>query len=184
MHKDSDCMKSGAYYKDPGTKELLTGREERAIQCCISDEGKFIWPQVKFSNGSSGKILYSLWTTEEKEIYKQYRSGGTAIKQQVVVKPAEQQQVVVKPAEQQVVVKPAEQQVRITVHQYEGAAHSQESVPSGNTLKYISKCNEHLGVWIFENQLYDLLTIKGTNAYVPVPRALIPSAARERLQII
>ena len=165
MQKDSDCMKSGAYYKDPGTKELLTGREERAIQCCISDEGKFIWPQVKFSNGSSGKILYSLWTAEEKEIYKQYRSGGTAKKQQVVVKPAEQQ-------------------VRITVHQYEGAAHSQESVPSGNTLEYISKCNEHLGVWIFENQLYDLLTIKGTNAYVPVPRALIPSADRERLQIV
>lgn len=174
MQKDSDCMKSGAYYKDPGTKELLTGREERAIQCCISDEGKFIWPQVKFSNGSSGKILYSLWTTEEKEIYKQYRSGG----------PAKKQQVVVKPAEQQVVVKPAEQQVRITVHQYEGAAHSQESVPSGNTLEYISKCNEHLGVWIFENQLYDLLTIKGTNAYVPVSRALIPSADRERLQIV
>ena len=165
MQKDSDCIKSGAYYKDPGTKELLTGREERAIQCCISDEGKFIWPQVKFSNGSSGKILYSLWTTEEKEIYKQYRSGGTAKKQQVVAKPAEQQ-------------------VRITVHQYEGAAHSQESVPSGNTLEYISKCNEHLGVWIFENQLYDLLTIKGTNAYVPVPRALIPSAARERLHIV
>lgn len=165
MQKDSDCIKSGAYYKDPGTKELLTGREERAIQCCISDEGKFIWPQVKFSNGSSGKILYSLWTTEEKEIYKQYRSGGTAKKQQVVVKPAEQQ-------------------VRITVHQYEGAAHSQESVPSGNTLEYISKCNEHLGVWIFENQLYDLLTIKGTNAYVPVPRTLIPPADRERLQIV
>lgn len=165
MQKDSDCIKSGAYYKDPGTKELLTGREERAIQCCISDEGKFIWPQVKFSNGSYGKILYSLWTTEEKEIYKQYRSGGTAKKQQVVAKPAEQQ-------------------VRITVHQYEGAAHSQESVPSGNTLEYISKCNEHLGVWIFENQLYDLLTIKGINAYVPVPRALIPSADRERLHIV
>ena len=168
MQKDSDCIKSGAYYKDPGTKELLTGREERAVQCRISDEGKFIWPQVKFSNGSAGKILYSLWTPEEKEIYKQYRSGGTARKQQ--------------PAAQSAIE--AEQSVKVVVHQYEGAAHSQESVPSGNTLEYISKCNKHLGVWIFENQLYDLLTIKGTNAYVPVPRALISLAARERLHIV
>lgn len=167
MQKDLDCIKSGAYYKDPGTKELLTGHEERAIKCCISEAGKFIWPQVKFSNGSTGKILYSLWTSEEKEIYKQYRSGGAA-------KSA--------PPEQQITQEVHEKPV---VHQYE-AAHSQvdESIASGNTLEYISKCNEHLGVWIFENKIYDLLTVKGTSAYVPVPRALIPPSARERLNII
>lgn len=168
MQKDSDCIKSGAYYKDPGTKELLTGHEERAVQCCISEAGKFIWPQVKFSNGSAGKILYSLWTPEEKEIYKQYRSGGAVKKQQAAVKPIEMN----------------EQPVKVTVHQYEGAARSQVSVPSGNTLEYISKCNEHLGVWIFENQVYDLLAVKGTSSYMPVPRTLISAADMQRLKII
>lgn len=172
MQKDTDCIKSGAYYKDPGTKELLTGHEERAVQCCISEAGKFIWPQVKFSNGSTGKILYSLWTSEEKEIYKQYRSGGAskvaAAKQQVHTELAVKQLIQEKPF----------------VHQY-GAAHYQvdESIASGNTLEYINKCNEHLGTWIFENKIYDLLTIKGTNAYIPIPRALIPLSARERLHI-
>lgn len=166
MQKDSDCIKSGAYYKDPGTKELLTGHEERAIKCCISEAGKFIWPQVKFSNGSTGKILYSLWTSEEKEIYKQYRSGGVA--KPVLAKQQTTQEVQEKPS----------------VHQYE-AAHSQvdESIASGNTLEYISKCNEHLGVWIFENKIYDLLTVKGADGYRPVPRVLIPQSDKLRLNI-
>lgn len=168
MQKDSDCMKSGVYYKDPGTKELLTGSEERATQCCISDAGKFIWPQVKFSDGSVGKILYSLWTSEEKEIYKQYRSGGTAKKQQASVKPDEVHV----------------QLAKATVHQYEDVTHSQVSVPSGSILEYISKCTEHLGVWIFENRAYDLLAVKGTNSYMPVPRVLIPAADMQRLKIV
>lgn len=42
MKDDPETMRSGAYFKDPGNKQDLTGKEPREVICCLSDTGKFI----------------------------------------------------------------------------------------------------------------------------------------------
>lgn len=170
MTFDPEVANSGGFFKDPKTKVDLTGQEKRVIQCSIDNTGKFVWPQVQFSDGSVGKIVYKLWTNEEKAIYKQYRANG-----KVRIKPE----------------KPAIKQVKVTEQTDEGThSHveaykepSGESVPAGSTLSYIKKCDEHLGVWIFEGVLYDLLSVKGSHSYMPIPRSLIPKEERVRFRI-
>lgn len=67
---------TGGYFKDPSTGKDLTGKEERTVCAGITEEGKFIHPKVKFADGSDGKLVYSKWTEEEKNVYKQYRAKG------------------------------------------------------------------------------------------------------------
>ena len=167
---DPEVANSSGFFKDPKTKADLTGQEKRVIQCSIDDTGKFIWPQVQFSDGSVGKIVYKLWTNEEKAIYKQYRANG-----KVRIKPE----------------KPIDKHIEVTEQTDEGThphvevykEPSGESTPASSTLDYIKKCNEHLGIWIFEGVLYDLLSVKGSRNYTPIPRSLIPKEERERLRI-
>lgn len=167
-NEDSSVMRSGAYFKDPGNMQPLTGKEPRVIECRITEDGKFVWPQVRFSNGTVGKIVYSLYTVEEKAIYKQYRSQG--IKRE-------------KPVIKQAVVKETIDNNEIdTVQQYHEPNY-EDSVASATTLAYIKNCDRHIGVLIFDGNIYDNITATGSKQYMPVPRSLIPKEDRERLNI-
>lgn len=162
---DPAVANSNGYFKDPGTRQDLTGNEPRVIKCSIDDTGKLIWPQVQFSDGSVGKIVYKLWTAEEKAIYKQYRENG---KQRI------------KPAVSKPVVENSVQQPEAPVKEinYEG------SVPSGKMLAYIRNCDKVIGVWNWDGMLWDLLTVEGSRSYMPVARCLIPKEDRIRLGIV
>ena len=171
MKDDPETMKGGAYFKDPGNKQNLTGEEPREIACCITDTGKFVWPQIKFSNVLSGKIVYSLWTADEKAIYKQYRSGGT--KREKKEKPV---------IKQVTVTEQTEESTHSQVEHYKEPDYD-NSVASENTLAYIKNCDEHLGVWFIDGIIHDLLSTKGSNSYRAIPRCIIPAEDRRRFNI-
>jgi hypothetical protein len=165
MTPDPEVANSNGFFKDPKTKLDLTGNEKRVIKCSIDDNGKLIWPQVQFSDGSVGKIVYKLWTAEEKAIYKQYRANG---KQRI------------KPAP----IKQVNTEHVVTHSQVENYKVSTSgSAISGNMLAYIRNCDVHLGVWIWDGTIYDLLSVKDSNSYKPVPRSIIPKEDKERLNI-
>lgn len=165
---DPAVANSNGYFKDPGTRQDLTGNEPRVIKCSIDDTGKLIWPQVQFSDGSVGKIVYKLWTAEEKAIYKQYRENG---KQKI--KPAVQ-----KPVAGTIVHEESKPEAPVKEINYEG------SVPSGKMLAYIRNCDKVIGVWNWDGMLWDLLTVEGSRSYMPVARCLIPKEDRIRLGIV
>lgn len=165
MKFDPEVANSNGFFKDPKTRLPLTGNEKRIIQCSIDDSGKLIWPQVQFSDGSVGKIVYKLWTAEEKAIYKQYRSNS---KQRITP------------------VQEEEKEIQGTHPQVEAANVSMPvlgSAPAGSTLAWIRNCDRVYGVWLFEGVVYDLLGMKGYSGYQPIARSLIPREDRERLNI-
>ena len=170
----SEYKNSNGYFKDPVTLADLSPATPRVIACSIDETGKFIWPQVKVSNGDIVKIVYKLFTQEEKDLYKQYRSkDGQRAPRAIKPKPAPVQQVAIS----------EEDAADVALHDVLYKECSAESVASGKMLAYIKICNENLGVWIFENITHYLLSVKGSNQYMPVPLSLIPMEDRERLGI-
>lgn len=67
---------NSGYFKDPSNGEDLSPDTPRVIPCSF-ENGKFVWPQVSFENGDMGKIVYKLFTDEEKDLYKEYRGRGS-----------------------------------------------------------------------------------------------------------
>ena len=63
---------SNGYFKNPVTGEWLSGLEERATKAAIEGT-KFIWPTVLCGN-SEYRIVYKIFSQEEKELYKKYRA--------------------------------------------------------------------------------------------------------------
>lgn len=166
MGYNPDCqIAGGMYFRDPVTMQDLTVGTPRTLSPAIDDTGPFRWPTVKSSDGRDIKIVFRLFTDYEKACYKAYRQRGKA---KAVEKPAHIKEEAVKGTHPQV-----ETCVRV----------SGESVPSAVTLAYVRNCDMYLGVWIFEDQVYDLLTVKGSRGYMPVHRSLIPEEDRERLGI-
>ena len=165
---DNDFTKGGAYFKDPGTLQLLTGNEPREVECHLTGDGKFVWPQIKLSNGTVGKLVYSLWTAEEKATYKQYRAKGPSAKKE---KSAVRKESIITDTSD------TEEPVKAKEPNYTG------STASGKMLAYIRNCDKVLGTWNMDGTIHDLLTIEGSNSYMPVPRCLIPKEDRIRLNI-
>lgn len=75
MPFDPEVANSSGFFKDPVTKQDLTGNEPRVVDCAIDSTGSLVWPQIRMSDGSVGRIVYRLWTEQEKAIYKIYREG-------------------------------------------------------------------------------------------------------------
>ena len=167
-----ECKNSNGYFKDPVTFEDLSAAMPRVVECSIDGTGKFIWPQVKFSDGSQGKIVYKYFTEEEKDTYKKYRLLGKdkqALRQEAVK--------VSEPVHVSTVNSDGESKV---VHTFKV---STSSVVSGTTLDYIRRCDKSMGVWQWDGVLYDLLSEAGGNKYIPVARSLIPMSERQRLNL-
>lgn len=173
MKFDSRVANTSGFFKDPVTFEDLTGLEERVVKCSIDDSGKFIWPQIKFSDGSVGKIVYKLFTTEEKDIYKQYRGRGVC-KHEVSKVDTDNSASTSTYKDGQEIYSGALSHSQVC---YDGACASKK------TLDYIKQCDTWLGVSLEDGVIHDLLAVKGSNSYEPVPRCLIPKEDRIRLGI-
>lgn len=156
----AEVKNSNGYYADPVTLQPLSPETDRVVKCELVN-GKFIWPQVKFSNGSTGKIVYSLFTAEEKQLYKMYRAGGSTRK----------------------VSKPVEKQLPVTQHIDTVAISQNDVATSADTLAYIKACDITIGTWFMDNTPHDLLTYSGSRSYRAIPRCLIPIEDRKRLNI-
>lgn len=70
--------KSGEYYVIPETMEPITAKTPRSVAASFKD-GKFTYPKVKVS-GKDVRFVYSVWTEEERKLYREYKAslGGGA----------------------------------------------------------------------------------------------------------
>ena len=161
----------GTYFKDPSSGADLSPATERVKKCELTAEGKFIWPRVLVNGGEEVKIAFRLFTSEEKQIYKQYRNRGKEIHGahshvESAHNNVEEGETHTKPAYAQ---KPSLPVLG--------------SAPAGSTLAWIRNCDKVYGVWLFDNVTYDLLGMEGYSGYQPIARSLIPREDRERLNI-
>lgn len=154
----------GTYFKDPGSGADLSPATERVKKCELTVEGKFIWPRVLVNGGEEVKIAFRLFTSEEKQIYKQYRNRGKEIHE--AHSHVEEGEVHTKP-----------------VCASKPSLPVLGSAPAGSTLAWIRNCDKVYGVWLFDNVTYDLLGMEGYSGYQPIARSLIPREDRERLNI-
>lgn len=73
MSYDPEVANSSGYFKDPVTKENLSPDTPRVVRCEFKD-GKFTWPMVLASDCTQLlRIVYRLFTDEEKDLYRAYR---------------------------------------------------------------------------------------------------------------
>lgn len=169
MNFDPDVANSSGFFKDPGTRLPLTGNEERVVKCELLDNGKLIWPQVRFSDGTQGRIVFRLWTAEEKVLYRKYRGIGAFAEKEKLIKERTHPQVV--------------REDGVEIDTYAHFTDDGQSTPAQSTLDFIKRCDTWLGPWDFDGILYDLLQKKGDRGYRPVPRCLVPQEDRKRLGI-
>ena len=182
----------GTYFKDPGSGADLSPATERVKKCELTAEGKFIWPRVLVNGGEEVKIAFRLFTSEEKQIYKQYRNRGKEIHgahSHVESVHINVESVHINVDGVHINVDGAHSNVE------EGEVHIKSSyvprpslpvlgsAPAGSTLAWIRNCDKVYGVWLFDNVTYDLLGMEGYSGYQPIARSLIPREDRERLNI-
>lgn len=172
---------SNGYFKDPVTFEDLSPDTPRVVQCSIDPSGKFIWPQVAVSNGDIVKIVYKLFTDEEKDLYKQYRGRGTGesklraprqVKKEMQLDPQTGELVEVT-VEKPKSVKPVKQQSVV--------GYDVEAVASAQTLAVIANCDKLIGINQMAGITYALLCAGDSHKIYHVPRALISDADMSRL---
>lgn len=166
MAVDPAYGNSSGYFRDPSNGEELSVDTPRVIQCELKD-GKFIWPQVAAADGSQLlKIVYKLFTDEEKDLYKQYRGRSSSGEP----RPRKEKPVKVEKSEEQTTDEP------IQVVKY-----SEESAAGSDSKEIIAKCDRCLGVSQIAGITYALLSKYGSNVVYHVPRSCIPDSEYTRL---
>lgn len=166
-----EVKNSSGYFKDPVTFEDLSVAMPREVVCSVTEEGRFVWPQVRVSDGSLVKIVYKYFTDEEKQLYKEYRSHDG---KRTVTRTKKQKSFNLSTEEQPVILEASDDVADEIVYD-EDAAASQKS------LALIACCDRILGVSKVCNVTYALLICKGSNKTYYVPRALISNDEMYRL---
>ena len=170
MAVDPAYGNSSGYFRDPTNGEDLTVDTPRVIQCELRD-GKFVWPQVAASDGSMLlKIVYKLFTDEEKELYKQYRgrSSSGEPRQKRESKPKTEKPVV------------SDTQV-VNDEPVEVVKYDEQSAVSVDTIEIIASCDQCIGCSQISGLTYALLSRRGSNKVYHIPRAAIPDSDFARL---
>ena len=162
-----EVKNSSGYFKDPKTFEDFTVDTPRMVKCSLSDDNKFTWPMVVTSDGDLVKIVYKLFTDEEKLLYKKYRGYDTS-------KPLKHRST---PA---VAKQPRTDVARTTSAPYEVEDMSYTAICYG-TEQLIAKCEKYIGTQFCSGITYALLTVKGSNVVYWIPRSLIEDADLIRL---
>lgn len=167
MTVDPRFGNSSGYFKDPVSGEDLSVDTPRVIECRLTEEGKFVWPCVLQSDGNQMlKIVYKLFTDEEKDLYKQYRGrshSGTKPKHEPKPKePVTHEQI--------------QQETQVQVVTYDP-----ESACTPETLAIIAMCDQCLGISNIGGLRYMLMSAKGSNKVYHIPRGLVPDSEYERL---
>ena len=166
-----EVKNSSGYFKDPVTFEDLSADMPREVVCSVTDEGKFIWPQVRVSDGSLVKIVYKYFTDEEKQLYKEYRSHDG---KRTVTRTKKQRSFNLSTEEKPVEQTSDEPAIDEVVYDEDAAA-------SQKALALIACCDRILGCSKVSNVTYALLTCNGSNKTYYVPRALISNDEMYRL---
>lgn len=165
MAVDPRYGNSSGYFKDPTNDEDFSVDTPRAVSCSF-ENGKFTWPLVLTSDGEQLlKIVFRLFTPEEKELYNAYRgrspSGSTR-------KPRESK--VSKPKPEPV----PEEPVQVV-------KHSDESVATIKTLETLAQCDRIYGVSQIAGITYVLCGSYGSNVVHHIPRSIVPDDEFDRL---
>lgn len=167
MAVDPAYGNSSGYFRDPTNGEDLTVDTPRVIQCELKD-GKFVWPQVAASDGSMLlKIVYKLFTDEEKELYKQYRGRSSSGEPRPKREPREPKAKV-------------EKQV-VNDEPVEVVKYDEQSAMSADTAEIIASCDQCIGCSQIAGLTYALLSRRGSNKVYHIPRAVIPDSDFARL---
>lgn len=161
-----EVKNSSGYFKDPVTFADLTVDMPREVAAAVTEEGKFIWPLVKVSDGSLVKIVYKLFTDEEKALYKEYRSHDGKRK---TVRQSKKPEVSYSPSGEDISKVPDE------------IAYDDEAAGSAHALALIASCDRIIGVSQIAGLTYAMLTCNGSNKIYYVPRRLIDNDNMYRL---
>lgn len=163
MAVDPQYGNSSGYFKDPVTGEDLSPDTPRVVEAALND-GKFTWPCVMQSDGEKLlKIVFRLFTPEEKRLYNESRGRSSSGHPQVR-KPKEPKQPKPESDEPPKVIK-----------------YSEESATSLKTLETLACCDRLYGVSQIAGITYVLCGSYGSNVVHHIPRSCIPDVEFERL---
>lgn len=183
MAVDPRFGNSSGYFKDPTNGQDFSVDTPRIVPCELKD-GKFVWPRVATSDGSELlKIVFKLFTDEEKALYNQYRGRSPSTER----KPRQVKQVdkvdKIDKIDETADLPNVEEQVLKEEPELKVIKFDPESVPSQKDKEIIAKCNRVIGASFICGIHYALLTDNPENKnYVyHVPRQLIPDSDWERL---
>lgn len=163
---------SGPVDKDPVTGEPYTVDTPRVIAASVSDNGKFIWPQVVTADGNKVKLLYHIWTEQEKQIYKDKRKADKIKQLEHEVKP-EAKTITVR--ESTIINRPVTRAKPIADD------YCYWTAASATTQNIIKKCNAYAGTWNCGGLVYAMLTVRGSNTVYHVPKSVIAPDDLNRL---
>jgi len=180
---------SSGYFKDPVSGEDLSPDTERVVKCEITEDGKFVWPQVLQSDGDRTlKIVYKLFTEEEKELYKQYRGrpAGSGTRRRSPSSQAPKYKTEETPVYteepgpegmtgKRCVVFPDKDEY-VSLEKYDP-----ESAVTPQTLALIAECDQCLGISNIGGLRYAMLSKRGSNKVYHIPRSLVPDSEFERI---
>lgn len=165
MAIDPQYGNSSGYFRDPTNGEDLSVDTPRAVPCSF-ENGKFTWPMVLTSDGEQLiKIVYKLFTPEEKQLYNAYRGRSSSGTRQ----PRAPKQP--KPAKSEPV---NEEPVKVI-------KHDPDSAVTLKTLETLAQCDRLYGVSQIAGITYALVGSYGSNTVHHIPRALIPDDEFDRL---
>ena len=169
MSVDPRFGNSSGYFKDPISGEDLSIDTPRVVPCKF-ENGKFTWPMVMRSDGEEFlKIVYKLFTDEEKSLYKAYRGRPESSSGQPQVrKPKEQ--------EQQTITHLEDTDQEITVTKY-----NPTDVATPETLLIIAECDTMYGISNIGGLLYAMIGKLGEGTIHHIPRSLIPDDDFDRI---
>ena len=160
-----EVKNSSGYFKDPKTFEDFTPDTPRIIPCKL-ENGKFQWPMVATSDANLVKIVYKLFTDEEKLLYKQYRGYDTS-----------------KPLRKRGNGNTANVQRSSVIQSsepYDVEDMSYHAIAQG-TADLVDKCERLIGTQFCSGITYALLKVKNSNVVYWVPYALIEEHDKLRL---
>lgn len=175
---------SSGYFADPYTEQPLSVDMERCVPCTF-DNGKFTWPMVLLSNGDPVKIVYKLFTEEEKALYKAYRGRDTGVSKPRVKKekPVKLTSNVVH-VEPDIVVRYNEEGKQTNAASFNSSGKvtfDNEAAVSVGTLAVLAAADYIIGVSQIGGVTYALVGSHSNNRVHHIPRAVIPDAEFERL---
>lgn len=169
MAVDPRYGNSSGYFKDPTNDEDLSVDTPRAVPCSFED-GKFTWPRVLSSDGEQLlKIVYKLFTPEEKDLYNAYRGRPTGTSERKPRSTSGTRPKIQKEQEAE-----SEEPVQVV-------KHSDESVATLKTLETLAQCDRIYGVSQIAGITYVLCGSYGSNVVHHIPRSIVPDDEFDRL---
>ena len=167
---------STGYWKDPCNDRELAVEEPRVVTCKPGEP--FTWPMIALADGNVVKLNSKLWNVDEKQCYKEYRSGGKSknadTKQDKPTKYKNKNNIVAERKDNNGDVINNDSSKSLV-------KYDPESVSVEGTLETIAKCDKLYGVSIIAGMTYVLCGSRSSNVVHSIPRSLMPDSEFARL---